>query len=278
VGYIVDYSVSVRVTQRWLFPSLLPYLAASALLGDTATLTSPCTPSVAGSLCKAAANVAEGHWVALEPTTAIMPTAFDPALLDAPSSIKTVLNVPDRVPQSDVAPLAVGRIDWMSEATPIIDSLHCSLPKEDPEHNAQLGLVIDELLIVWADHCAREATISFDDLAASASLFTREALASRGFVDASDATDLSALARGASPVTHAVDLALAATMARERASLLVSAPGPPSPLDIAHATTLADTLHGLKNKVDLRAPQRASAEVIMQKRDPWAGIKGFGMS
>jgi len=266
----------VSAAQRWLLRSFLPYFTAAALLGDTVTLTSPCTPSVAGALCKVATAANQGYWVALQPA---LSTEFDPTLLTAPSSIKAVLKVPDEAPRSG-APLAVGRVDWTSQSTPMIDSLHCSLPKEDPQHNEQLGLVIDELLIVWAEHCARHATISFDDLAASASLFTREALASRGFVDASDATDLSALARGASPVTHAMNIARAAKMARERAAVLVApdAPGPPSLLDIAHATTLTDTLHSLKSKVNLRSPQQAPTKATAQKRDPWAGIKGFGMS
>jgi len=253
-------------------------LAAAALLGDVATLSSPCPAATAALLYKGkeadaplALQKARGwHWCALELAEAQPTPTLDPALLEAPASVKKLLDVPDELPRAG-APLAVGRLRCTS-TPPMIDCLCCALPKEDPQAAVQLGLVIDALLLVWAEHVIT-STQTFEMLAASSSLAADEALRARGFV-ASDTTDFTALSRGESLVTHHVRQTLALDAAAARAATTLDG-RVQSPFDVAHAQSLVDALRNIGSKVDLAG---ATEEETPKRRDPWAGIKGFGMS
>ena len=146
--------------------------AASALLGDAATLTSPATAAKAKLLYKGDAT--EGHWVALEPL--VLPdVSVGEALSGAPPSVMAAAKniAPDAVaePLEPGAPLACGRLRLTP--SPMIDCLRCALPKENPQAKEQLGVVIDALLLEWALHVEKSAC-RFDDLAASGSLASAE--------------------------------------------------------------------------------------------------------
>eukprot|EP00966_Prymnesium_polylepis_P306214 7076157-Prymnesium_polylepis.1 len=166
------------------------------------------------------------------------------------------------------APLAVGRLRCTS-SPPMIDCLCCALPKEDPLAKVYVGLIVDELLTVWASHVAK-STEDFDALAASGSLAVDEALRVRGFAE-SETTDFTALSRGEPLATHTAQLAAAIEGADERARAALEEQQ--SPFDMAHAQALADALHRVEGKVSFSSPVEDAP-----KRDPWAGIKGFGMS
>ena len=159
-----------------------------------------------------------------------------------------------------------------------------------------LGLVIDALLLEWTDHVSR-SMCGFDSLGAAGSLVSNEALSLRGFVESEELVDLTALGRGDSPITHVVRLQLATEAAETRAEGLrqavttaASADSPgPSPFDILHAEQLATALKGLECKLDLSSPplqaiasgtegEERTSMGFAKKKDPWAGIKGFGMS
>jgi hypothetical protein len=245
-----------------------------ALLDGNVYITSPCTAATAARLYKgkeptapqALQDTRGWHWAALESTEA--PVAVDPALLAAPPSIRRVLDVPDAQPHTQ--PLAVGRLRC-SSSPPMIDCLCTALPKEDPQAQLQAGLVIDALLLVWAEHVAK-SSVDFDALAGSGSLAVEEALRARGFEE-NPRPDFTALSRGEPLATHVVRLAHVSERAEQRAEDALSELQ--SPFAIAHAQSLVDALRRIESKVSLVAPV---SEEEQTKRDPWAGIKGFGMS
>lgn len=282
-----ENNLEPRTRNLTLFPQrMAAFLVAlsplSALLGDVATIASPCKAATASLLYtgkEAAMESDTDYWVALEPMAGAAPAvSVDNALLSAPPSIKKVLEVPDLILPPG-APLAVGRLRCTA-SPPIIDCLRCSLPKENKDAKVYLGLVLDSLLLAWSDH-VRENACSFDDLAASGSFAADEALRTRGFAE-SENVDFTRLGKGESLVTHAARLEGAVEAAQQRAAA-ASAIGQSevSPFDILHAETIADALRGLDSKVSLAKPAdeaEATPLGFAAKKDPWAGIKGFGMS
>lgn len=248
-----------------------------ALLGDQLTLSSPAEAKLARQLLDTVlveAVPVEEHWVALTAVKDSLSVDMDAALLSAPASIQDVLGVPAAAAMAGSKPLAVGRLRT-STTPPRIDYLLCSLPKEDPLHGEALGLVVDALMLAWAEYLAREDTdaCDFEALRSSSSTFAESRLVSRGFV-AIAKPDFTALGRGEPILTHAARLpnALLAAKARAAQAELTS-------LDKQHADRLVAALQALQPPpVPLALGNDQEDDEGAASRDPWGGIKGFGMS
>ena len=237
--------------------ALIATAATAALLGDMAIIRSPVEPATVAQLYNGketqapAALAKQWHWAALLPTAS--PTVgadFDTALVTAPASIRAVLGVPDALPEAG-SPMAVGRLRCKA-TPPMIDCLRCALPKEDPAHSVQLGLVIDALLLEWAEHVrASGAAANFNALVAAGSITSNEALEARGFLKSDDVVDLRRLGAGEAVASHAVQLTLAVEKAQQRAAeaSVQQAAQDSSPYDLLHAETIATTLCGLEGQV-----------------------------
>lgn len=246
---------------------------SAALMGDMVRLTAPAAFEQIATI-PGASKEPDHNWVAI--TRTVEPLAVDPGLLAAPESIQQVLGVP----RASVAgtPLATGRLRTASEP-PIIDKLTCTLEKEEKLHGAALGLAVDALLLTWAEHLLNEGCEhTFETLAASSSLFSEEALTSRGFKPI-DEPDFTAMARGEPIATHTARLPSALMAAKARAAK-VDEPTDDSggvswgEMDREYAASLVAALSKLappQTEFVTKAPDKP-------KKDPWAGIKGFGMS
>ena len=158
----------------------------SALIGDEYLLESPSDAATVGKLLGTDAVERDGdaqtHWVALTTTPFSAPAPIDLSTLGDGllSPAKAFAKAPD-------APIAVGCLDLASGT---LASLRCSIPKEKPAALQALGAVTDALLLRWAQHVTDAKGVGFDSLTASASLFSRDALTARGFVEI-ESPDLS---------------------------------------------------------------------------------------
>ncbi len=203
-----------------------------ALLGDSYYIESPCSSATAALLTMKGVVQPpsdDEHWVALHPIAPIDPSA-SPFTFDASAP-----------PTSARTPAAVGRLR-LTESGGVIDSLRCSLPKEDPLVASLHGAVIDALLAEWVARLASETATPrpFEALAASASVFTKGHFSAAGFAEL-DAPDLTALGRGQPILTHrarlpSVILALQARLARTDDAL--------TPEDRAAGDALLEALRG----------------------------------
>lgn len=273
---------------------------AGALLGS-ARIASPCSLTVAASVCKEAADelllrpggVTESelqgetergssHWVAVLPpqrgqrrgAAAIDERGggrgfgpADAALLRAPPSIQSALGL-------DAAgkPLAVGRLRRPpGGALPVLDCLRSTVPKEEPRALESLELVLDALLLAWASQLVEEGRPgSYEELRAAGSVFAAPALASRGFVDLID-PDFTALSRREPLATHQARLPAALFAAKARATALASAVGTDE-CEKDLALRLVTALLALEPPAAAVEPDRAPT------KDPFAGCKGFGLA
>ncbi len=248
-------------------------LRADALLGDQYLICSPCSRSDAAALCKTASSedAAGDYWVALMPSDAC-PLSVDRASQTAPSSIQAALGVP-RVLAGGTPVVAVGRLR-RQRSPPTIDRLTCILPKEDEHHAPVMGLVIDALLLAWAEWLERDTSrkAAFETLAACAGLEMDAILVSRGFRE-NNKVDFATLATGHGLPTHTARLPTALFAAQARAAQA------PTQGDLEHAKAIVRSLRALDapqlNARDV--PGDLSSEGNTSKRDPWAApIKGFG--
>jgi hypothetical protein len=161
-------------------------------------------------------------------------------------------------------PLAVGRL---RRDEGVIELLASSVPKEDPQHAALLGVVLDHLLLAWFDHIAN-ADRGFEALSASASLHSAAVLERSGFAEI-ESPDLSALGRGLPIATHAARLPAAIVAYTHRQQTI--RPGP-----AGEAVLVDDLLRRLREQ---QAPA-AAAMVSPQDQasaarddDPWSAMR-----
>ena len=237
-----------------------------ALLGDVVTLSSPCSSATAATVCKEAlSSSADDYWVAVTNVPTAPKVDFDAALLTAPASIQGALGVP-RMPIGG-EPFAVGRLR-RHVSPPMIDCLRSSLPKEDKLHADAIGLVIDALLLAWAEWLSREAEASklcFETLTASSSLACEAVLVQRGFMEL-DTVDFTAKARGEPLATHSARLPSALLSAKARAAQ------PGTEMDQAHLEGLVEALRSLEPPTPSSGAEDDGQP--QTKSDPWSGIKG----
>jgi hypothetical protein len=145
---------------------------------------------------------------------------------------------------------------------------HKRFLKENPEAVEALGLALDGCIEAWLEHCATAngTNARFEDLQASSTPQSAAVLASRGFCELDDvAIDFTVLGRGESIPTHRARLPGAIVAYERRAGSCDDV------LDQAMAQSLLERLRQQPEPVvgTPVAPPR-------EKKDPWAGIKGFG--
>ena len=120
------------------------------------------------------------------------------------------------------APDAAGRLRRLSSGVTMLDALQLGFPKEEAKRAADaLGCVVEHLLLEWLAELDAAAgdEVHFEDLVASANMYTADVLERRGFYEIEN-PDLTALARGEPIVTHSARLPaaiLAFTVLAERA-------------------------------------------------------------
>jgi hypothetical protein len=248
-------------------PNMLPLLAggvSGALLSDTYRIESPCKPQVAAMLVPATSTnpvpTADGaniHWCAALPSTQ-QPT-LDPTAIQVRSPFAPLAAPPTLVG----APAAIGRLD-LSKGR--IDQLRSEIPKENPESQELMGLVLDTLLLRWMEHCSSSDGASFESLTASASPNAATVYESRGFMEAEP--DFTALGRGEALTTHRARLPAAIVAVKAQISNCD---------DVLDRALAESVLSKLEEQPDPSNDDGAQAKKE-EKRDPWAGIKGFGMS
>ena len=235
------------------------------MLSDKYRIESPCKPQVAAMLVPATSTnpvpTAGGdavHWCAAMPSR--QQPAIDPTAIQVRSPL-----APPELPTTLVgAPAAIGRLD-LSKGR--IDQLRSEIPKENPESQELMGLVLDTLLLRWMEHCDENGGSTFESLTASASSNAASVYESRGFTEAKP--DFTALGRGEPITTHRVLLPTAIVAAKDQLSKCDDA------LDRALAESVLAKLEEQPDDDNDSDVQVAEGE---EKRDPWAGIKGFGMS
>lgn len=232
-----------------------------ALLGDVYTLASPASRSNALQLATNVQPTLEHeHWACVSLAEPALPS------VDYPLQNMDAIGGP-RMPLGR-KPIAVGRLR-RGLNPPIIDHIRCSVPKEDPLAIAAVGLVVDALLLSWAEWLLREGAGSkFEELLACSSLAYEEALLSRGFRPLDDAdVDFSVLARGSAPPMASARLPTGLLAAKTRAAKQ-------SGLDRAHTEALVAALSGLEPPASTATAADNAAGG--STHDPWSGIRGFG--
>ena len=222
--------------------------ASAALLTEGFRIESPVSAATAALVDGTpVADVDSQHWVAIYPGVKPMATA----MFTLPTT-----------PTSVGAPVAVARLDVNGGR---LDYMRCSIPKEQAEAKEVLGLALDAALEAWLDKCGVRG---YEALVASSTPFTAEILASRGFAEAEE-VDFAALGRGDALVTHRARLPSAIVAFERRAQTCEDV------LDGAMAQRLVDRLR--QQPAVALGGAAADDEQPEPKRDPWAGIKGFGM-
>ena len=234
---------------------LLP--ACASLLSEGYRIESPCPSAVAATVSPAAALDDDAvHWVGVFPGVKPLQTA----MFTLPTN-----------PTSVGAPVAVARLDVRRAR---LDGLRSTIPKEDPQAIALLGLALDGAIEAWVAHCASpSAEHEFESLVASSTPQTAKVLATRGFGEVDDvAVDFSALGRGESIATHRVRLP-GAILAMERRAQTCD-----DMLERAMAQSILDAMRQQPSPTNLDATSigRPAEAATERKKDPWGGIKGFG--
>ena len=230
-------------------------LCEAALLANGWRLQTPCNAAIAAELAgvKATATTSDHvHWVAVFKDGGIKP-------------LQMAMFAPPTNPTSVGAPSAIARLDKKAAR---LDYLRSSILKENPEAVEALGLALDGCIEAWLEHCATAngTNARFEDLQASSTPQSAAVLASRGFCELDDvAIDFTVLGRGESIPTHRARLPGAIVAYERRAGSCDDV------LDQAMAQSLLERLRQQPEPVvgTPVAPPR-------EKKDPWAGIKGFG--
>lgn len=236
-----------------LAAALLLHVADGLLSDGTYRVQSPCPAATAKLLATAAADSSDDtHWCAVLPGLGNV-KPLEMAMFTAPMNPTTI-----------GAPTAVARLD-LKDAT--LGNLQCGIPKEEPEAAEVLGLAVDSAIEAWLKHCASSGT-SFEALCASTTPWSAEVLRSRGFAEMDD-SEIDFTTRPI--VTHRARLPSAIVAYERRASTASDV------LDAAMAQSLLDALR-VASPVQIGGGAAASSgdEDEAPKRDPWAGIKGFG--
>lgn len=233
------------------------------LLGDGSyRVVSPCAHETAALLAPKAGRVQGAHWVAVMP--GINPLA--PAPPEVQPVIPAFIANYESLAVVGEQPLAVGRL---RRHEGVIELLASSVPKEDPQHAALLGVVLDHLLLAWLDHIAApDRAQGFEALSASGSLHSASVLERSGFAEI-ESPDLSALGRGLPIATHAARLPAAIIAYTHRQQTL-------QPGDAGEAMVVADLLRRLREQ---QAPAAAATGAPQDQTsatrddDPWSALR-----
>lgn len=240
---------------RRLAVLLLAPLARAALLASSLRLEAPAkaaTAAIALTNGELPANADEADfWCALHPSSL--------GSVNAAIAMGSVSTSPAILQQEVGVPTAVGRLRCRDAR---IDMLRCTLPKEDPMSEEALGLIVDALLQEWLRHCSSSGA-AFEALDCTASTQTAAIVSARGFAEC-EHPDFSALARGESIGTHEARLA-ASIVSYERRI--------PMTEDVIDRSMLESILSALRDQGETGVMSKPLAP---PKKDPWAGIKGFG--
>ena len=237
--------------------SFLVSTYAAALLSDGYKLQTDCKPAVAAftlpDIPQAADEENNKRWIAVLPSE-IKPLAT--AMFTLPTA-----------PTNVGAPTAVARLDLDNAK---LDHMFCSIPKEQSAATEVLGLLLDGAIQCWLAHCSSPegAGSSFETLTASSTAQTAAVLGSRGFAEFDDGKiDFAALGRKEAIQTHQARLP-AAILAYERRAAQAD--------DVLDQMMAKELLDALKSQPDPPVGVMAPEEEA-PKKDPWAGIKGFGL-
>lgn len=184
----------------------------------------------------------------------------------SPDVLQTPTQNPLVSPTAVGAPTAVGRLRYDAMR---LDSLACTLPKEDPLAAELIGLTVDALLQEWLQHClASPCKASFEDLLACPSTFTTPILTARGFATI-ESPDFAALAAGESIATHCARLPAAILSYDRRAGSCTDV------LDCSLMETILTLLREQPEPGIVTEDATSAQSKQATDDDPWAGMKAM---